>query len=417
MSKKKAELTLEELQARKSKRQRGWVRVCAIILAIVLTGGVYGLAAKGGPRKQKYAPSVVQVNGGTVVQKEESKAPAEEAPAPAPAPSTSEEEGGGILDTIMGLISGFDFGSLIEKLNPGQLGITVADKIDVFKDNLIDKINEIQGSINKKPVITHEATEEAFPADADLGSLEDRQNLVDLYNNLMKAVVAEKRPYQITRNTSFLDDGHVNVGSKTDTVNQILNKASKGQFTLDSIANVFTGGGAQMVYVEPGMTVQDAINAMSSEDEKKTNQAAILAEIKPTDLRADDIRIDADNTFPDNGQYTFCLKNVYNPNREKNSGFTRLTDDYVVQGEVAKKIQDSVSKGTGLSVVKLTDLNTAYTDITITVQVDTLSENVTSVNINYNRSGKFVARTNTVQITGKAASNTNVYYEFFYGLN
>ena len=50
MAKKpKIELTLEELQAKKSKRQRGWVRFCAILLAVVLTLGIYGMASKGGP--------------------------------------------------------------------------------------------------------------------------------------------------------------------------------------------------------------------------------------------------------------------------------------------------------------------------------------------------------------------------------
>ncbi len=414
MSKKKAELTLEELQARKSKRQRGWVRVCAIILAIVLTGGVYGLAAKGGPRKQKYAPSVVQVNGGTVVQKEESKAPAEEAPAPAPAPSTSEEEGGGILDTLMGLISGIDFGSLIEKLNPGQLGITVADKIDVFKDNLLDKINEFQGSINKKPVITHEAVVEEFPAvemteeQELLNTDASKKVALGLLKTYTAGVVEGKKAYTLTRNTQFAPNGNVNIGSKTGMVNTILDKASKGTVTLDKIVGEIAGVYSSTVSVEENQNLDQAIKAAFPDGKEPSIPFLLANELHTIDLAPEDIWIESFDDYYKT--YTIHLKSVANPNRETVCGLTKVTKDYLVQNEVASLLQSKASiQGTNFGVLKLTDLNIKYTDVVIELNLDPGYE---SIAVSYVGDAQFVVRTNTVQVTGKTATTTRVEYKF-----
>ena len=60
--KNKPELTLEELQAKKSRRQRGWVRFCAIVLAVALTAGIYGFASSGDPHTVPlYSPAAQQV--------------------------------------------------------------------------------------------------------------------------------------------------------------------------------------------------------------------------------------------------------------------------------------------------------------------------------------------------------------------
>lgn len=409
MSKKKAELTLEELQARKSKRQRGWVRVCAIILAIVLTGGVYGLAAKGGPRKQKYAPSVVQVNGGTVVQKEESKAPAEEAPAPAPAPSTSEEEGGGILDTLMGLISGIDFGSLIEKLNPGQLGITVADKIDVFKDNLLDKINEIQGSINKKPAVTHEAVVENFPEvdmDAELNAELNKQFIITTLKAYTKGMENGTLSYTVKREKAFAEDGNVNIGAKTETVNTILSTVSKGELSLDAIASEFTGIGESKVTVAEGQTYNDAVSAVYPDASDSLLPFIQKTAPHTVELTSDDFWVESyDSSLK---LYKIRLKNVENPNRATVCGFTKVSPDFVVQNEVASLIKNKVAiQGTNFGLLKLTDLDTYYNDICIELCVEPGWE---QVKVTYAGKAKFVVRTNSVQITGKAATNTALDY-------
>lgn len=96
MAKKpKIELTLEELQAKKSKRQRGWVRFCAILLAVVLTLGIFGMASKGGPNVVEVYPNVVRAQTKTVVQKQDPPLtpdpdPEDEDPTTAP-PAAAEE--------------------------------------------------------------------------------------------------------------------------------------------------------------------------------------------------------------------------------------------------------------------------------------------------------------------------------------
>lgn len=410
MSKKKPELTLEELQARKSKRQRGWVRVCAIILAVVLTGGVYGLAAKGGPRKQKFSPSVVQVNGGTVVQKEETPAPAP-APAPsepsAPAP-TPDEEGGGLLDMIMGLIGGIDFGSLIEKLNPGQLGITIADKIDIFKDNLLDKINEFQNSIHRNPVITHDAVVEDFPAvdmtedQQELNSDENKQKVVDTLKNYTEGVLQGKKHYTVTRDVAFAPNGNVNIGSKTDQINSILSTASQGKLSLDTIVSQIVGIHSSSLTVADGQTFQEALQAQFA-DQKDPQIPFLLAnELRVMDLAPEEIWVESFDEYYKT--YRIHLQNVANPNRETVCGFTKVTQDFAVQNEVANKIQ-----GNKVSPLKLSDLNVKYQDVVLELCVDPGYE---SIKVSFVGDAQFVVRTNTVQITGKTATTTTVNYAF-----
>ena len=101
MAKKpKIELTLEELQAKKSKRQRGWVRFCAILLAVVLTLGIFGMASKGGPNVVEVYPNVVRAQTKTVVQKqdapqtESAATDTEDEDTPSAPPAATEEEGG-----------------------------------------------------------------------------------------------------------------------------------------------------------------------------------------------------------------------------------------------------------------------------------------------------------------------------------
>lgn len=438
MAKKKVELTLEELQAKKSKTQRGWVRACAIILAVALTGGIYGIGAKGGPRVEKRYPSVVQVNNQVAAPKDEPKQDAPAASAPQPAPST-EEEGGGLLDTLMGLIGGIDFGSLIQKLNPGQLGVTVANKIDQVKDTLIDKVNQLQASIQKKPVITHEAVETAFAADAEIGSAEDRQQVVTELNAAMKNVVDKKAGYKITRNNHFNTvpvQGenkvyYVNIGPKTADINKALalagQAAKKPDLSIDSVILEFTGGtpfddsgeSREREFVIPfGKTATEAAAGTVDQAREDANYLKNVA-IKASELTADDICILDDESSLETGTYVFMLKNVANPNRTPNCGLAKLTTDYVVQNEIAERIKQSqVVNGADFGLLKLVDLNVNYKNIKVTAQVKRNLEHpeesvLTSLTIESSSSAKFVVRSNTVQITGQSGTDTKTEYTDF----
>lgn len=415
MAKKpKVELTLEELQAKKSKHQRGWVRFCAVLLAVVLTLGIFGLASQGDPKVVEVYPSVVRAQTKTVVQKQDipQTEPSDtnsDDDSNTSAPSTSDDEGG-ILDTLFGLLGSIDLSSLAGKLDLNGLGITIAGGIQTAKDSLLNIIDQIEAAISGKPTISHDAVEYDFDANVDRGDEALRQELVEKIN----AATAPGVGYTVSRIAMLAEGGSVNIGAQTETVNNIL--ANFGM-SLDTIVGEFNGmkvtesgdPDAIMYRVAKGKTAEEAV-AAAKYDASYANYGLI-----PTQLKADDISINAENTFPEAGVYMFTLKNVDNPNRRADCGLTRFTSDYLVQNEVAARIQASAGiTEVASSPLKLTDLETKYTDIMVMVQFDE-NDHLIQVDYMYNVNSKFTVRTNTVQIKGtNTITAVNTYSEFIY---
>ncbi len=413
--KAKTEPTLEELQAKKAKRQRGWVRFCAIILAVALTVGMYGLASSGDPEVVSVYPNTVQVSGGNAKKDE----PATQPPAATPAdssstpsatkPSTS-DEGGGILDTLLGLLSGIDLSGLADKLDFSGLGITVAGGIQNVKDSLLTLVDKIEASITQKPTITHDAVEYPFPEGAELGSLEERQAVVDLLNNATKKVADEQIGYSGTRLAMYTEGGNVNIGAQTETVNSILSAAG---LSLDKVVGSFFGveGTAEepvpkMFSVPKGKTFDEELAAGNIES------ALANCGVMATSLKAEDIQI-LEGTDPAAGIYVISIKNVDNPNRMSDCGLTRFTNDYLVQNEVAKQVSDSVAlAGADIGLLKLSDLQMKYTDIMCQFMVDGEGR-LQGLAFMHNAYGKFTVRTNSVQVIGQATVNTYAEYSEF----
>lgn len=397
--KAKIEPTLEELQAKKAKRQRGWVRFCAIILAVALTAGMYGLASSGDPEVISVYPNTVQVSGSTAKNDEPATQPSSTTPSDsstpaATTPATSDDEGG-ILDTIMGLLSGIDLSSLAGKLDFSGLGITVAGGIQNVKDSLLTLVDKIESTITQKPTIAHDAVEYPFAEDADVGSLAERQIVVDLLNRAT-ALGADAQGYILNRQSDYTSNGHVSVGDQTETLNKILGTADP-EYTLDNLIGRFAGVG----------TVLNASNTSLVDDQE--NYALIA-----TQLTAEDIRI-VDDSKMLTGEYTIQLKNVDNPNRQSDCGLTRLTNDYLVQNEVADEVQNNFLpiKNSDLNTLRLADLNMKYSDIIITFKVNLLTGELESLTYSYEAYGKFTARTNTVQVIGAATTSTTATYSNF----
>ena len=133
--KEKIPVPPEVVAAKKLKRKKGWARFFAIVLAVAITGGVYVIGSKDGPKivkEEEPAPVVVTQVVQPVVQPTQAPvvtpttpptttkpAPTTAAPTTA-APTTTKAadsgEGGGILDTIMGLLGGFDPSSITDML-------------------------------------------------------------------------------------------------------------------------------------------------------------------------------------------------------------------------------------------------------------------------------------------------------------
>ena len=425
MAKKpKIELTLEELQAKKSKRQRGWVRFCAILLAVVLTLGIFGMASKGGPNVVEVYPNVVRAQTKTVVQKqdvpqtESAATETEDEDTPSAPPAAAEEEGS-ILDTILGLLGGLDLGSLVGGLDMNGLGITVANGIQTAKDSLLTLIDQLEAAISGKPTISHDAEEFDFDESVVRGDEALRAALVEKLN----AATAPGVGYTVTRFSApdyenhpvDVDNGEslTSIGAQTETVNKILLLSGTN---LDFVVGAFNGcnfvnGDVQPITynVAKGKTAAEAV-AAAKYDAMYANYG-----LKQTALTAEDIAIlDADE---ENGVYVFALKDVANPNRRADCGLTRFTDDYLVQNEVAERMKGASGvTEVSNSPLKLTDLDIKYYSITVSAQFDVATGHLVSLSYSYMTDAKFTVRTNTVQVNGMSRYliTENEYTNFYY---
>ena len=137
--------------------------------------------------------------------------------------------------------------------------------------------------------------------------------------------------------------------------------------------------------------------------------------LKQTALTAEDIAIlDADE---ESGVYVFALKDVANPNRRADCGLTRFTDDYLVQNEVAERMQGASGvTEVSNSPLKLTDLDIKYYSITVSAQFDVATGHLVSLSYYYMTDAKFTVRTNTVQVNGMSQYllTANEYTNFYY---
>ena len=424
MAKKpKIELTLEELQAKKSKRQRGWVRFCAILLAVVLTLGIFGMASKGGPNVVEVYPNVVRAQTKTVVQKQGPPplTPDPDPEDPPPAPPAAAEEEGSFLDTILGLLGGLDLGGLIGGLDMNGLGITVATGIQTAKDSLLTLIDQLEAAISGKPTISHDTEEYDFDESVARGDEALRQSLVEKLN----AATAPGVGYTVTRFSApdyenhpvDVDNGEslTSIGAQTETVNKILLLSGTN---LDFVVGAFNGAQLDtnsgnvvpVTYnVAKGKTAAEAV-AAAKYDAMYANYG-----LKQTALTAEDIAIlEADE---ESGVYVFALKDVANPNRRADCGLTRFTDDYLVQNEVAERMQGaSAVTEVSNSPLKLTDLDIKYYSITVSAQFDVQTGHLVSLSYFYTTDAKFTVRTNTVQVNGMSQYllTANEYTNFYY---
>ena len=167
--KEKIQLTPEEIAAKKLRTKKGWARFGAVALAIVITGAVYVIGSKDGPKVvvEPEDPPVIQ----QIIQQNPTpattKAPeTTKAPATTKAPTTSSSGGssggGGILDTITGFLGGlgdFDIGSLLGGLGGDGGGLgglvdrnSIADTVEGaggkakdFFYGLADNVEENEG--------------------------------------------------------------------------------------------------------------------------------------------------------------------------------------------------------------------------------------------------------------------------------
>ena len=152
--------------------------------------------------------------------------------------------------------------------------------------------------------------------------------------------------YDWARNCQFTKS--VDVGSATNVLNKVIATVDKNA-SIDSVVGGFIGVGDNKVTIPKGQEFKDVWGYHASSYKLKATQ------LKPEDLQ--NLKVDGDT-------YTFTLADADTPKKDNSTPLNRLTDDVVVQEEVAKEINDMVG-----SLVSVNNLVGIYTNIKVEVVI------------------------------------------------
>ena len=152
--------------------------------------------------------------------------------------------------------------------------------------------------------------------------------------------------YDWARNCQFTKS--VDVGSATNVLNKVIATVDKNA-SIDSVVGGFIGVGDNKVTIPKGQEFKDVWGYHASNYKLKATQ------LKPEDLQ--NLKVDGDT-------YTFTLADADTPKKDNSTPINRLTDDIVVQEEVAKEINDMVG-----SLVSVNNLVGIYTNIKVEVVI------------------------------------------------
>ena len=152
--------------------------------------------------------------------------------------------------------------------------------------------------------------------------------------------------YDWARNCQFTKS--VDVGSATNVLNKVIQGVDKNA-SIDSVVGGFIGIGDNKVSIPKGQEFKDVWAYHASSYQLKATQ------LKPEDLQ---------NLTVDGDTYTFTLADADTPKKDNSTSLNRLTDDVVVQDEVASEINNIVG-----SAVQVTSLVGVYTNIKVEVVI------------------------------------------------
>ena len=183
----------------------------------------------------------------------------------------------------------------------------------------------------------------------------------------------------------------VDVGSATDVLNKVIQGVDSNA-NVDSVVGGFIGIGKKEATIEKGKDAAECIGYHGSS-----------YKLKATELKASDLK---DLTVSD-GTYTFKLPDVNTPKKDGSNALNRLTDDIVIQEEVAQEIKDQVG-----SAVTVTSLVGIYSNINVKVVITDgkLVELTYSYDADVQELGLKVA---VVSVKGTGAMHTEASYTNF----
>ncbi len=195
--------------------------------------------------------------------------------------------------------------------------------------------------------------------------------------------------YKWTRNSKYTKN--VDVGSATSVLNNVIHTVDSNA-SVDSVVGGFIGIGEKKADIAKGADAAEAIGYHGSS-----------YKLKATKLEAGDLK----NLKVENGTYTFTLENANTPKKDGSNALNRLTDDIVIQDEVAQEIKDQVG-----SAITVSSLVGTYSNINVKVVIadGKLTEMTYSYDVEVTELGLKVA---VVSVKGTGAMHTEATYSDF----
>ncbi|MBQ8763087.1 MAG: hypothetical protein IJZ07_03175 [Clostridia bacterium] len=184
---------------------------------------------------------------------------------------------------------------------------------------------------------------------------------------------AAKGSYNYNRTCEYTDP--IDVGSATDTLNNLIGSLSDGKEDINSVVGGFLGIGTKKGSVP--------------KDDLKSNY-----KLKATALTEADLG----NFTANNGVYTFTLANATNPQKNNKTPIARFTNDFITHQEVVEGVDEAAG-----GVIKVNETNVNYTNIKVTVTV--ANGKITNIKYSYAFDAALVLKA-IITINGSGAAVT-----------
>ena len=340
MSKKaKAELTPEQLEAKRVKKQRKsnrWTKFWAIVLALVLVGGVaFGAKTMADKAKVTTEEATNAADPGANTNTNTNTTPAANTNTNTNTSSNTSSNTSTNTNTTPATTAPSSSSSSNTPATPSNDEQTTAAPS-----------NDEQPT--EAPADNNNNQEQ--PADDNNGGNEEPQpaaNPVDTINAAMAA--AANAGYTWTRTGNLTE---LNVPSK-DTLDGIINKVSEGS-TVETVVGGFLGakGNAETLVVQPGVT---PMNDEGTDTYYHWDHYKII----PTSLQEGDLQ----NLQVNGNEYSFTLAACTNPS-PGSDGFSRFTNDYVTLDQVNTEIKANVS------VVSVSDMTAVFGPMNVVMTIE-----------------------------------------------
>lgn len=228
---------------------------------------------------------------------------------------------------------------------------------------------------------TSDVSEDASAADTSDASAEESSAAADAEMTKADFVAflnaetakAAKGSYSYNRNCSYTDP--IDVGSATDTLNNLIGSLSDGKEDINSVVGGFLGIGTKKGTVP--------------KDDPKSNY-----KLKATKLTEADLQ----NFSYADGVYSFTLANAANPQKDNKTPISRFSNDFITHQEVV----DGVDEAAG-GVIKVNETNVNYTNIKVSVTV--AGGKITNIKYSYAFDAALVLKA-IVTINGSGAAVT-----------